>query len=437
MKYFAQWAWLESGPHANVLIETKAGRLHSVTPGAEVPTGRFKHLYGLTVPGFANVHSHAFHRALRGRAWTDGGTFWTWREKMYRLAHKLDPDGYYRLARAVYAEMAQAGISCVGEFHYLHHPAEGGRYDDPNAMGEALIAAAADAGIRITLLDTLYLQGGFNKELDSVQRRFSDDDFDAWVARHQQLPARNHVMQGFAAHSVRAVPVAHFKPLADYVGERPLHLHLSEQVAENAECMSAFGVTPTELLRRNNLLGPNTTVVHATHLTNFDITTLGESRARACFCPTTEIELADGIGPARGLAQAGSQLCLGTDSNTFINMLAETQALEGHQRLATNKRGHFSPHYLMSAATRTGHQALGWDDAGVIKAGARADLVTLSLDTPRTAGVTIEAAPLSASDSDITNVIIEGRHIANHRQHGSIDTAYELRTAIEKLWDRN
>ncbi|MFC4335040.1 formimidoylglutamate deiminase [Salininema proteolyticum] len=437
MKYFAQWAWLESGPEADVLIETKGGRIQSVAPGAPEPSGRFKRLGGLTLPGFANVHSHAFHRALRGRTWENGGTFWTWREKMYTLASRLDPDGYYRLARAVYAEMAQAGITCVGEFHYLHHPPSGGRYRDPNAMGAALIAAARDAGIRITLLDALYLQGGFGKELAPEQQRFSDGTFDKWAARLEQHRLVEGAKLGYAAHSARAVPANLFKRLAEHTEGRTLHIHLSEQTAENTECMSAYGVTPTELLRRNNLLRPETTVVHATHLTNFDITTLGEAGTSACFCPTTEIELADGIGPARALAGAGSPLNLGTDSNTFIDMLAETQALEGHQRLATNRRGHFKPRDLVAAATVNGHRSLGWDDAGVLAPGARADLVTLSLDSARTAGSAVSAVPLIAGASDITSVVADGKQIASHRQHASIDTASELAQAIAGLWNQD
>ncbi len=170
-RYHAEYAWLGGDiPEQDVSIEVRDGRFAEVRPGAPAQGER---LPGLTLPGLANVHSHAFHRALRGRTHTGAGTFWTWRDRMYEVADRLDPDSYHRLARAVYAEMALAGITCVGEFHYLHHAPGGVRYADPNAMGHALLAAAREAGIRITLLDTLYLSSTVDGvPLTGPQRRF-------------------------------------------------------------------------------------------------------------------------------------------------------------------------------------------------------------------------------------------------------------------------
>ena len=231
------------------------------------------------LPGFANAHSHAFHRALRGRTHEHGGTFWTWRERMYAVAARLDPDSYLALARAAYAEMALAGVTAVGEFHYLHHGPDGRPYADPNAMGHALAQAAADAGIRLTLLDTCYLTADVDgRPVEGVQRRFSDGTADAWAERVAALRDGPGLRIGVAAHSVRAVPRAALPVVAEAAGGRPLHVHLSEQPAENAACLAAHGLTPTGLLAAEGLLGPATTAVHATHLTGADIALLGSSR---------------------------------------------------------------------------------------------------------------------------------------------------------------
>ncbi|HWN62780.1 MAG TPA: amidohydrolase family protein, partial [Streptosporangiaceae bacterium] len=191
-------AWLPGqGVRRDVLIETDGDRFTSVTPAAEAPPNTAR-LHGLTLPGFANAHSHAFHRALRSTTQADRGTFWTWRERMYDVAARLDPDSYHRLARATFAEMALAGISCVGEFHYLHHQRGGRPYADPNAMGRALVQAAADAGLRITLLDTCYLSGGLAEEgllpLAGPQLRFGDGDAVRWAARVTELGCDTHGM---------------------------------------------------------------------------------------------------------------------------------------------------------------------------------------------------------------------------------------------------
>ncbi len=203
-------------------------------------------LPGLTVPGLANCHSHAFHRALRGRTQRGQGTFWTWREQMYAVAERLDPDSYLALATATFREMVAAGIACVGEFHYLHHQPDGTPYDDPNAMGQALLEAARTAGLRITLLDTCYLAAGIGRPVEGVQRRFSDGDVDGWSARVDALTPTDGARIGAAYHSVRAVPRDQMRATTP----SPLHIHLSEQVAENEQCLAAYGLSPDAGLRR-------------------------------------------------------------------------------------------------------------------------------------------------------------------------------------------
>jgi formiminoglutamate deiminase len=422
VRYHAAHAWLGDAVEADVLLEIEGERFTAVTPGVPAPPDAVR-LAGVTLPGMANAHSHAFHRALRGRVQADRGTFWTWRTRMYAVASRLDPATYYALARAVYAEMALAGITCVGEFHYLHHGPDGTPYDDPNAMGAALLAAADDAGIRITLLDTCYLTGGFSKELSGPQLRFGDGTAAAWAERASALRPGAHARVGAAIHSVRAVPREQIGTVAAWSGRSaaPLHVHLSEQPAENEECLAAFGVTPAGLLADCSALGPRTVAVHATHLTGEDIALLGRTRTGVCACPTTERDLADGIGPMRDLADVGSSLSLGSDQHAMIDLFEEARAVELDERLRTRRRGHWTAGELLTAATSAGHEALGWPEAGRIEPGAYADLVTVSLDSVRLAGADpgrlAESVVFAASPTDVRNVVASGREVVREGRH--------------------
>jgi formiminoglutamate deiminase len=332
--------------------------------------------------------------------------------------------------------MALAGVTCVGEFSYLHHAPGGRRYDDPNAMSEALIQAASDAGVRLTLLDACYLAGGLGSSghtgLGEVQLRFSDGDAAAWADRVARLPARDGLRIGAAVHSVRAVPADQLAVVAAPPG--PLHVHLSEQPAENEASLRFYGRTPATLLAEHGVLGPRTTVVHAVHLTESDVALLGRSGTRVCACPTTEADLADGIGPFRELADAGSRLCLGSDQHAAMDLLGEAQALEAGQRLHSGARGRFTPAELVDALTADGHAALGWPDAGRIEAGRRADLVAVALDTPRTAGADAAQAVLVAGAADVRTVVVDGRVVVDDGRHVLGDVGELLRAAIEPLW---
>lgn len=430
LTYWAERARLETGVAESVAIETAEGRITSVVAGVG-PAGA-EVLPGLVLPGMANAHSHAFHRALRGRTHGEGGTFWTWRERMYALAERLDPDSYFRLARAVYAEMALAGITCVGEFHYLHHAPGGRPYADPNAMGHALIAAAAEAGIRITLLDALYLAGGFGRPLEGTQRRFGDGGLESWLNRVDKLEAAPHAVVGTAVHSVRAVPDTVIEAFACSTEGRPVHVHVSEQRAENEACRAEHGCSPTQLLERHGLLGPDLTAVHATHPAEGDIELLRRSGATVCLCPTTERDLADGIGPAGAMAEEGIPLSLGTDGHAVIDMFEEARAVEMHERLTSERRGRFTSAQLLRAATR--HDSLGWDDAGRIAPGRRADLVAVALDSPRSAGAEPDGLLYAATAADVTDVVVDGRRVVAGGRHTTIDAAAELAETIGELW---
>ncbi|SFC12979.1 formimidoylglutamate deiminase [Streptomyces aidingensis] len=446
--YWADQVWTGGAVRAGVVIATdRAGRISSVRSGVPDPPVGAVSLRGLTIPGLANAHSHAFHRALRGvsqaRDTTGGGahgSFWTWRETMYAVAERLTPDSYFELARAVYAEMAMAGITTVGEFHYLHHAPGGLRYRDPNAMGEALIAAATEAGIRITLLDTCYLAGGFGRPPIGPQLRFSDGTADTWAERAAALAPSATSRIGAAVHSVRAVPAEQLATVAEWARERsaPLHVHLSEQPRENEECLAAHGRTPTRLLADHGLLGPGTTAVHATHPTEADIGLLGGSATAVCLCPSTERDLADGIGPGAALRDAGSPVCLGSDSHAMIDLLAETRAVELGERMRTRRRGHWSADALLAAATEHGQAALGWPDAGRLEPGAPADFTTVALDSVRTAGPPValaaETVIFAATAADVRHTVVAGRHVVRDGVHQTVPhVAASLAEAIAPL----
>ena len=434
-RWWAAYALLPSGLARDVTFEVSGGRFTAITD--DTLPGDAQRLPGVVLPGFANAHSHAFHRALRGRTHDRGGTFWTWRERMYAVAAQLDPDSYLALATATYAEMALAGITSVGEFHYLHHAPGGMPYDEPNVMGEALRQSASEAGIRLTLLDTCYVAGGLGADghdtLDATQERFSDTSADRWAQRCGGLKESAGMRVGAAVHSVRAVPRDQLDVVAAAAAGRPLHVHVSEQPAENQACQGFYGLTPTALLDAEGLLGNRTTAVHATHLTDLDIATLGRTRTTVCLCPTTERDLADGIGPARRLRDAGSPLSLGSDQHAVIDLFEEARAMEMDERLGSLERGRFRPDELMSAAT--GHDSLGWEDAGRLEVGMRADLVAVRLDSRRTAGSAPEQLLLSAAAADVDTVIVDGRTLVTAGQHVLGDVGILLQKAIRPLWE--
>ncbi|AVH97162.1 MULTISPECIES: formimidoylglutamate deiminase [Streptomyces] len=438
--YWLEHAWLDPTVEPGVALETADGRITSVRTGVETPPPGAEVLRGLTIPGLANAHSHAFHRALRGTVQVGSGTFWTWRDTMYKVAQRLTPDSYFALARAVYAEMALAGITSVGEFHYLHHAPGGTPYADPNAMGEALIAAAAEAGIRITLLDTAYLSSGFGAPPEHHQLRFTDGTADAWAERASALKERDGVRIGAAIHSVRAVPADQLATVADWARRReaPLHVHLSEQTAENDACLAAHGLTPTQLLAEHGVLGSRTTGVHNTHLTPGDVALIGSSSTGTCMCPTTERDLADGIGPAVDLQRAGSPLSLGSDSHAVVDILEEARAMELNERLRTHIRGHWTAAALLRAATADGHAALGRQEAGELTPGALADFTTIALDSVRTAGpaprLAAETAVFAASAADVRHTVVGGRHVVRDGVHRSVpDVPRALADSIAAL----
>ena len=423
--FYAQWAW-RGGEEAiaNVRITVSNGVIASVEDGVDAQASDVR-ISGVVMPGFVNAHSHAFHRALRGRTHGGTGDFWSWRTPMYEIANRLTPETYGELATMTFAEMALSGITGVGEFHYIHHQQDGKRYANPNEMGLAMVAASQRAGIRMSLLDVAYLHAALDKpEPLAEQKRFSDGTIDNWLDRVDALgEGGENWTVGMAPHSVRAV---HPNELEEVVANRHgkvVHVHVSEQPAENAACIAATGKTPTQVLSDAGMLGRHFTAVHATHLTATDISLLCSSHSGVCMCPTTERDLADGVGPASSLSAGGAVLSIGTDSNAFIDMFEEARAVETDERLVTGKRGVHAPASLLIAATSGGATALGWGQHG-IQVGAPADFIALSLDSVRLASFDAAHAAAhivyAASPADVRDVWVAGRQIVQDHQHLSL-----------------
>ncbi|OLB96879.1 MAG: hypothetical protein AUI15_13450 [Actinobacteria bacterium 13_2_20CM_2_66_6] len=368
-KWHAEQAWL--GRRAeNVLIEVAGGRIKALEENTFAPADAVA-LKGWTIPGLANVHSHAFQRLLRGEVESGAGDFWAWR------------------------------------FHYLH--------GHGNELGEALIDAAREEGIRITLIDACYLRGGLDsRPLDAEQMSFSDGDADSWARRLDELSDADGVRIAAAIHSVRAVDPESMRIVATYARERkvPLHIHLAEQPAEVEECMEIEGCTPTELLEREGILGPDLTAVHAIRVDERAVGLLGQNQVSICACATTERDLGDRVGPLRALASAGCALNVGSDSNAVIDILEETRAMELDQRRALGRRVLHQPEDLLRVATVAGMRSLGWD-AGELKVGMLADFITL--DQPRGQWRELNPAYLiyGFSGDDVTNVVVGGNTVVS------------------------
>ncbi len=392
-----------------VVIEVEAGRITAISSGGGPATTQL----GTVVPGFVNAHSHAFHRMLRGHTHADGGDFWRWRERMYAAAATLTPAQYRSVAESVFGEMRDAGYTTVAEFHYLHHRLDGTPYADHD-MERALASAARGAGIRLLLLDTCYLRGGIGRDLDDAQLRFGDGTARAWLDRWYRLrdalagdlddPRRPGIVLGAAIHSVRAVPYSDLAVIAaDLEADVPLHVHVSEQPAENDACLDAYGVTPTRLLADLGLLAARTSLVHATHLTDDDIALIGAAGATVVMCPTTEADLGDGIGPAPELRDARARIAIGSDQHAVIDPWEELSRLELDQRLRLQRRGVFTPAELWTAG--------GGGRAGApgFRVGDVFDAVEVNAWSARTRNADPLQLPLVARASDVTATIVGGR----------------------------
>ncbi len=400
-------------------------------PGVEALPGQ------LLMPGLCDAHSHAFQRAFRGhvqhRRLADGSasadSFWSWRDAMYRVANRLDPDGVEAVSALAFLELLRAGVTAVGEFHYLHHHADGQPYADPDELALRVRAAAARVGLRIALLRVVYGAAGIGSDgsplpLRVDQRRFGCADPDEALAATARLQARlggdelAHV--GLAVHSVRAVPRAWLRPLAAWPGV--VHAHVAEQPAEVAACHAAFGVGPLRLLAEAGLVHARFAAVHLTHPDAEDAAILRAADASVVVCPSTELDLGDGLLPLA--LRTGVRLCVGSDSYAAVEPLAEARTLELHGRAQSGARvllGDGSAQgqatVMLAAASGNGHHALGLP-GGRVAAGEVADLCAVDLDRPEALGVPpLLAVSHAARPEWIRHVWVGGRRVLRDRVH--------------------
>jgi len=387
------------------------------------------------LPGFVNAHSHSFQRLIRGKSESrivSGRDFWSWRGTMYRAAATLTPQDVYDVARMAFLEMLLAGTTTVGEFHYLHTDPAGRPYDDPNLLSRQVVAAAQSVGIRIVLLRTAYIRSGFELPRDPGQTRFFESAAD--FLRNMEGLTRdyaeaNTVAFGVAPHSIRAVPLDGLRELAGWARARdlPLHMHVSEQVAENAACVREHGCAPLQLLSRHGLLSERFTAVHAIHIDEHEIAQMAAAGATICSCPTTERNLGDGILAAERVMAAGIRVALGSDSQAQIDPLEDARELDYHLRLRDRQRaildgidGEPIAEKLFSCATRNGARALAVN-GGEFVAGAVADGFTVDLDDLSIAGDSaadlLSTLVFALSRTGIVDVLVHGALAVRDRQH--------------------
>lgn len=398
------------------------------------------------IPGIPNLHSHAFQRAMAGLAECQThpeDSFWTWRETMYRMAARFDPDSLHAVASQLYVEMLEAGYTSVCEFHYLHHAPGGRRYDDTAAMSRALLRAAADTGIRITLLPVLYMSGGFDgRPLGERQQRFGHgvDDFLSLIDT-LRAEEGERVRIGCALHSLRAVPSEAMREVVSALPEdMPLHIHIAEQVGEVQDCLALRDARPVEWLLANADVDARWTLVHATHLERAEVEGIARSGATVALCPTTEANLGDGLFPLRDYLAAGGALGIGSDSQISVSPVEELRWLEYGQRLFTRHRNIAvradSPSVgetLLQAVQWSRHNATGFDGEG--------DWLTLDAEAPQLAGATaddvVDRWIFSGNRNLVDAVEVAGERVVSggvHRDREAI--ASRFRAAMASLLER-
>ena len=396
----AKKAFLHTGWADDVRLRIADGLIESIEIGCPVNPDDF--IAGVVVPGIANAHSHAFQRALAGHAEqrepADRDTFWSWRRQMYKLAGLIDADGLAAIARQVYSEMMTFGYTSVAEFHYLHgETADGGKI---GAMFQAIVAAAADTGIRLTYVPILYERAGFDQpEPTTEQRRFAMMP-DKFVDHYEyaRATAGSNTTVGIGAHSLRAVTRQSLGRLADIAArdECPMHIHIAEQTAEVDQCLARHNARPVEWLLQEFSPNDRWCLVHATHTSDEELASLGKSGAVVCLCPSTEANLGDGLFPLQTWLDRGGRIAIGSDSQITINPFEELRWLEYGQRLASRSRNVAAVHHghtgrsLFERVLEGGGLACG-HGAGQLRAGGHADLVTLNDESPMLAGHSTES----------------------------------------------
>jgi formimidoylglutamate deiminase len=389
------------------------------------------------LPGMVDVHSHSFQRTIRGAVESRkkaGPDFWSWRDAMYRAAGRFDPEEFYLIARMAFLEMALAGITTVGEFHYVHRDRDGSAYANPNEIALQIVRGAADVGIRIALLRVAYVRAGYNKPADPGQRRFIEPDPAEFLENTDALRSalarsQGQAWVGVAPHSIRAVPLEYLREVAAWARSEglPVHMHVAEQPAENAACIEEYGCTPFGLLDREGILDERFTAIHGIHLSSEEIAAVARANAIIGACPTTERNLGDGILPADALMRAGVRIAFGSDSLTQIDPLENARELEYNLRLQKLERAVLDtidntglPQRLFDCATRHGAASLG-APGGSLEVGSVADFFTVDLNDPSIAGSNpdelLASIVFGLSKTAIREVAVNGRFVAEASRH--------------------
>jgi formimidoylglutamate deiminase len=444
-------ALLPEGIVEDVTLEIAAdGRLEAVRPGL---AGDGPRRSGLALPGMPNLHSHAFQRAMAGSAEVQAsaeGSFWGWREVMYRFVEHLRPEDVEAIAGLLYAEMLEAGYTGVAEFHYVHHAADGSRYASPARLAEAVRAAARTTAIRHLLLPTLYQQGNFDgRPLAQAQRRFHHDTGEFLELVQALAVDDDHRRStGIALHSLRAVPADALHAVVQAVRDRPqplpVHIHIAEQQREVADCLAATGRRPVEWLLETGRVDAGWCLVHATHVTADELAGMAQSGAVVGLCPTTEGNLGDGVFPLDAYLAEGGAFGVGSDSHVSVDPREELRAAEYNIRLLRQRRvlatDEREPHVgtaLWQAAVRGGARAMAYPAAGLV-VGAPADVLRIDTDRVDYAGTApaafIDAFLFAPRPGAIADVWVGGEHVVEkgrHRARSAIDAAY--RASLSRL----
>jgi formimidoylglutamate deiminase len=400
------------------------------------------------LPGMINAHSHAFQRVLRGRTEyrtsDQADSFWTWREMMYSAATRLTPEDVYDASRMAFMEMALAGITAVGEFHYLHHAPDGTPYDDPNLLAKEVIRAANDVGLRIALLRVAYARSGFHAEANPRQARFIETDPQVYLKSVERLASdvgtQSTAWVGVAPHSVRAVRLPYLRDVIKFASTHNLkaHMHVAEQPAEVSASVEEYGRSPVALLDTEGLLSEDFTAVHAIHVTAKAIASFAKSGAMVCACPTTERNLGDGVVPADAYLRHGVQICLGTDSQAQIDLFEDARELEYHLRLQKLERAVLDGQELFASATINGARSIG-AQSGTLEIGKPADFFAIDLEDPSIAGAAndnlLSNIVFAASRTAVREVVVGGKPIVSEGQHLLQEDVVEKFNELQKkLW---
>ncbi|WP_321396300.1 formimidoylglutamate deiminase [Emcibacter sp.] len=451
-KFLIRKAYIEGRWQENLLMEVDlAGMILRLEPydGQNEGEEKAEVVTGYVLPSIANAHSHAFQRAMAGRAeYGSGGedSFWTWREVMYRCAAQMTPNTLYHIARQLYLEMIRGGYGAVCEFHYLHHRPDGHSYEDSAEMSLALIRAARDVGIALCHLPVLYMTGGFDRRaLSGGQTRFGHSP-ESYRALWQSLERERgpDVTLGLAFHSLRAVPVEVIREFEDFAPDVPRHIHIAEQVKEVEDSLVHSGQRPVSYLMDHVDIDDKWCLVHATHLDNDEVTRLAASGAVAGLCPTTEANLGDGLFPMENYLDAGGRIAIGSDSHVSREVREELRWLEYGQRLDSGRRTVAASSETLHCGNRLyndcleGGASVSGFRTGKLAPGYRADLVVLKEDSLLLAGLPdeqlVDAYIFNGNERVIDHLMVGGKWVLKDGRHSREDEINtDFRETMESL----